>query len=246
MSQAELSDCARRGSTGDRSVEPGRPRQRPARGYVARRYYALLVVTSSAGEQRSRNTGGGKPSPRPTSRRGRVVSTRSEASVRATTNPNHTTLGCKRCRAHPSGVCPACAARRRQRALRLRERDGLNDEQIAATLSVTIEKARRLIEEAEQLRDLERYRRNSIPVEPVRALFMQRLEEDPDLDQTQVARRARTDRVELRRALGISPTASRVVDGERQPGKFRTEITVEMASRIVQALDVAPREIPWL
>ena len=166
--------------------------------------------------------------------------------MRATTKPNHTTLGCRRCRAHPSGVCRACAARRRRRALRLRETDGLNDEQIAATLGVTIEKGRRLIEEAEQLRDLERYKRDSIPVEAVRALFLRRLQEDPALDQTRVAKRARTDRVELRRALGLSPTASRIVDGERRPGKLRTEITVDMASRIIQALDVAPREIPWL
>ncbi len=196
--------------------------------------------------QRTGNTRGGKRPPEPTSSQGCMASTRSEASVRATATPKLTSVSCRRCRAHPSGLCAACAARRRQRALRLRETDGLSDEQIAARLNVTIEKARRLVEEAEQLRDLERYKRDSIPVEPVRALFVRRLQEDPTLDQTKVAKRAKTDRVQLRRAIGLSPTASRIVHGKRQPGKFRTEITVEMASRIVRALDVAPREVPWL
>jgi len=143
-------------------------------------------------------------------------------------------------------VCAACASRRRERALALRETDGLSDEQVAARLDVTVERARRLIEEAEQLRDLERYKRDSIPVEPIRALFERRLEEDSTLNQTRVAKLARTDRIELRRAIGLSPTASRIVDGKLRPGKLRSEITVEMASRIVQALGVAPHEVPWL
>ena len=175
-----------------------------------------------------------------------MVSGRSEATVSATTQLDQRTVGCRRCRTHQGGVCPACAPRRRQRALALRETDGLSDEQIAARLDVSVERARRLIEEAEQLRDLERYRCDSIPVEPIRALFERRLEEDSTLNQTRVAKLARTDRIELRRALGLTPTASRVVDGKLRPGKLRTEITVEMASRIVQALGVAPHEVPWL
>ncbi len=171
---------------------------------------------------------------------------RSEATVSETTQLDHGALRCRRCRTHQDGVCPACAARRRQRALELREKDRLSDEQVAASLDVSVERALRFIEEAEQLRDLERYKRDSIPVEPIRALFERRLEEDSTLNQTRVAKLARTDRIELRRAIGLSPTASRIVDGELRQGKLRTEITVEMASRIVQALGVAPHEVPWL
>lgn len=175
-----------------------------------------------------------------------MASGRSEATVSATTQLDQRAVRCRRCQTRQGGVCPACASRWRQRALALRETDGLSDEQIAARLDVTVERARRLIEEAEQLRDLERYRRDSIPVEPIRALFERRLQEDSTLNQTRVAKLARTDRIELRRAIGLSPTASRVMDGELRPGKLRTEITVEMASRIVQALGVAPHEVPWL
>ena len=52
---------------------------------------------------------------------------------------------------------PACASAPRQRALALRETTASATE-IAARLDVSVERARRLIEEAEQLRDLERYR----------------------------------------------------------------------------------------
>jgi Fe-S-cluster-containing dehydrogenase component len=166
--------------------------------------------------------------------------------VRTTTDTNQTTTRCKRCRVHPGGMCPACTSSCRQRALALREKDGLGDEQIAARLSVSVGRAQRFIAEAEQLRDLEQYKRDSIPVAPIRELFERRVEEDPALTQVRVAKRAKTDRIQLRRALGLSPTASRTVGGKRRPGSLRTEITVEMASRIVQALDVAPHEIPWL
>lgn len=164
----------------------------------------------------------------------------------ATTHLEQATGGCRRCQTQRGGVCVPCAARARRRALGLREKHGLRDEQIAARLQVSLERARRLIEEAEQLRDLEQYKRDSIPVQPIRALFERRLEEDPTLSQARVAKLAKTDRVELRRALGLSPTASRNVDGELRPGKLRTQIAVELASRIVRALGVAPREVPWL
>jgi hypothetical protein len=143
-------------------------------------------------------------------------------------------------------MCPACTSSCRQRALALREKDGLGDEQIAARLSVSVGRAQRFIAEAEQLRDLRQYKRDSIPVAPIRELFERRVEEDPALTQVRVAKRAKTDRIQLRRALGLSPTASRTVGGKHRPGSIRTEITVEMASRIVQALDIAPHEIPWL
>jgi plasmid maintenance system antidote protein VapI len=154
--------------------------------------------------------------------------------------------GCRQCQQHPGGICPACASRQRRRALALRERDGLAEEQIAVRLGVTVARAKRLIEEAEQLRDLEQYKRDSIPVAPIRDLFERRLQEDPSLNQAHVAARMETNRIELLRAVGLQPTASRVVRGKRRPGKLRTKITVEMASRIVKALGVAPHEVPWL
>ena len=141
---------------------------------------------------------------------------------------------------------PGVPSRRRRRALALRERSGLRDEQIAARLDVTVERARRLIEEAEQLRDLQQYKCDSIPVGPIRELLQRRLQEDPTLSQARVAEEMDTDRIELLRAVGLQPTASRLVRGERRAGKLRRKITVEMASRIVKALGVAPHEVPWL
>jgi hypothetical protein len=115
---------------------------------------------------------------------------------------------------------------------------------IVATLGVSIAKDGRLVDGAEQVRDLEQYKCDSIPVESIRELFGRRLEEDPALNQVQVARRARTDRMQLRRALGLLPSAGRIVGGQRRLGEICVELTVEMASRIVRALGVAPREIP--
>ncbi|MGA2163146.1 MAG: hypothetical protein ABSH36_01600 [Solirubrobacteraceae bacterium] len=162
----------------------------------------------------------------------------------STTTPSKRAGSCGRC--HTQGyICPACAARLRHRALALHQK-GLSPHEIAGHLNVTLPQTRRLIEEAEQLRDLQQYKRDLIPVAPIRELFERRLEEDPTLNQIRVAAKAQTDRIELRRALGMQPTASRLIRGERRPGKTRTEITVEMASRIVKALGVAPHEIPWL
>jgi len=176
---------------------------------------------------------------------GRMAS-RSEATVSGTTGLDQPTAGCRRCQERQGGCCPACAARCRRRALALRERYGLGDEQIAARLDVSVEKARRLIEEAEQLRDLQQYRCDSIPLGPIRELVERRLEEDPTLSQARIAEEVGTDRAELLRAVGLQPTASRLVEGERRPGRLRSKITVEMAGRIVKALGVAPHEVPWL
>jgi hypothetical protein len=130
--------------------------------------------------------------------------------------------------------------------VRLRDRDGLDDRQLAEELRLTVAQVRRLFEEADQLLDLEQYKRDSIPVAPIRELYEQRLANEPALTPTIVAQKAGLDRVALRRALGLAPTASRARAGKRTPGRLRSEITVEMAGRIVKAIDVAPHEVPWL
>lgn len=154
--------------------------------------------------------------------------------------------GCKRCQALPAGFCSACKTRLRRRAITLRDKDKLTVEKIAERLAVTVAQAARLIEEADQLRDLEQYKCDAIPVAPIREMFKRRLQEDPTLTQTQLAAAIQTDRVELLRTLGLQPTASRIVKGKRRPGKLRTEISVEMAGRIIKALGIAPHEVPWL
>jgi DNA-binding transcriptional regulator LsrR (DeoR family) len=155
----------------------------------------------------------------------------------------------------PSGVCAACqtstascraCTRQRNHALRLYEQDGLTDPQIAARLGIGIPRVRRLLEEAGQLRDLEHYKIDSIPLAAIRELVEQRLKDDPTLTQTRLAKLLQTDRTELRRALGLQPTAARTINGEHRPGRVREEITVEMAGRIVQALGIPPHEIPGL
>ncbi len=181
----------------------------------------------------------------PTNRRG-DRKRRSRTVVNGGTNIDTARNSCERCEAFSGGVCAACRARRRRRAIELRDKNGLTVQQIAEQLNITVAHAARLIEEAEQLRDLEQYRCNAIPVAPIRELVQRRLKEDRTLSQARLAAAVQTDRIELLRVLGLQPTASRMVRGQRRPGALRTEISVEMAGKIVKALDIAPHEVAWL
>lgn len=128
----------------------------------------------------------------------------------------------------------------------LLENHGLSAEQIATKMHLGLPRVARLIEEEEQVRDLQRYKLDTFPVSQLKELYDCRLEENPTLTQAGIARSAKMARINLRRAIGESPAATRVLNGERQPGEMLSEVSVETAARIVRALGIAPREIPGL
>jgi len=157
-----------------------------------------------------------------------------------------TTEGCKRCQANPRSVCVACTQRRR-RATQLHERDGLSVGQIAQTMGLTGPQVERLLEEEAQLRDLQQFICDSVPVEVVQALIKQRQEEAPALTEDEIAQAAGyVSRTGLRRAVGLEPTGKYVRRGKEYPSRLHTHIDVGSAGRIVQALGFAPHEIPGL
>jgi hypothetical protein len=155
-----------------------------------------------------------------------------------------TTRGCKRCQANPRRVCVACAKRRR-RAVELAERDGLSTEAIAAKMRLTVPRVNRLLEEEAQIRDLEQYKCDSVPVKSIQALVATRQAEDPALTQERIARLAGyTSRIAMLRALGLAPTARAVKKDREYPPEFRESIDVGAAGRIVRAVGLAPYEVP--
>ena len=153
-----------------------------------------------------------------------------------------TQTGCRWCAEHPFDVCRACARLGRS-AARLLDGGGLSAEQVADMLGLDVARMQRLVHEERQLRDLQQYKRDRIPLEPIQALFARRQEEDPSLTKTRAAQLAGyNSRVEFLRTMGFFRTASFVRKGKRYPGKHRTEISVEAAGRIVRAIGYAPRE----
>ncbi len=151
--------------------------------------------------------------------------------------------GCEWCAEHPFDVCRACARLGRS-AARLLDAGGLSAEQVAEMLELDVARMQRLVHEERQVRDLERYKRDRIPLAPIQALFARRQEEDPSLSKTRAAELAEyNSRVEFLRTMGFVRTASFVRKGKRYPGKHRTEIGVEAAGRIVRAIGYAPREV---
>lgn len=157
-------------------------------------------------------------------------------------NCEQTLNGCKWCEEHPYDVCRACARLGRS-AMRLLEAGGLTVEQVASRLGLEVPRMQRLVEEERQRRDLEQCKCDRIPVEQIQALFARRQEEDPSLTKARVAGLAEyKSRVEFLRIMGFVRTASFVRKGKRYPGKYRTEISVEAAGRIVRAIGYAPRE----
>ena len=160
-------------------------------------------------------------------------------------NCEQTPNGCEWCAEHPFDVCRACARLGRS-AARLLDAGGLSAAQVAEMLGLE----RRADAAAGRggapaLRDLEQYKRDRIPLAPIQALFARRQEEDPSLSKTRAAELAEyNSRVEFLRTMGFVRTASFVRKGKRYPGKYRTEISVEAAGRIVRAIGYAPREVP--
>jgi hypothetical protein len=73
------------------------------------------------------------------------------------------TEGCKRCQSNPRSVCVACTQRRR-RAIELLEQHGLTVPEIAAKMRLSEPRVNRLLEEEEQIRDLQQYKCDSVPV----------------------------------------------------------------------------------
>jgi len=151
--------------------------------------------------------------------------------------------GCKWCAEHPFEVCRACARLGRS-AAGLLDGGGLSVEQVAGMLGIDVARMQRLVQEERELRDLQQYKRDRIPLEPIQALFARRQKEDPSLSKRRAAELAEyNSRVEFLRTMGFVRTASFVRKGKRYPGKYRTEISVEAAARIVRAIDYAPHEV---
>jgi transcriptional regulator with XRE-family HTH domain len=140
----------------------------------------------------------------------------------------------------------ACTQRRR-RAIELLEQHGLTVQEIARKLRLTVPRVNRLLEEEAQIRDLQQYKCDSVPVEQIHALLLQRQEEDPTLTKERIARLADYgSRTALLRALGLEPTARMLRRGREYPPEHRKRIDVGAAGRIVRALGFAPHEIPDL
>jgi hypothetical protein len=114
--------------------------------------------------------------------------------------------------------------------------EGWSVGEVASKMRLTIPRTERYIEEEEVARDLLGHRCDQVPVAVVRALYEQRCEEDPSLNQSKLAREARLDRSDLLRALGLAKTAPTIRKGRRQPGEIQTEVGVETAAKIVRAL----------
>lgn len=151
--------------------------------------------------------------------------------------------GCKWCAEHPFDVCRACARLGRS-AARLLDKGGLSAEQVADTLGLDVARMQRLAQEERERRDLQQYKRERIPLEPIQALFARRQREDPSLSKSRAAALAEySSRVDFLRAMGWVRTAPFVRKGKRYPGKYRTEISVATAGRIVRAIDGAPHEV---
>jgi transposase len=157
-----------------------------------------------------------------------------------------TTEGCKRCLANPRQVCVACAQRRR-RAVELAEKDGLSVQEIAARMGLSIPRVERLFEEEAQIRDLQQYKCDSVPVETIQELVEARQAEDPSLTQERIAQLAGyTNRIKMLRALGLAATQRRIKNGREYPAKIHKTIDVGAAGRIVRAIGIDPYEVPDL
>lgn len=113
---------------------------------------------------------------------------------------------------------------------------GRSIQEIASKMRLTIPRTERYIEEEELARDLLGHRCDHVPVALVHALFEQRCEEDPSLNQSKLAREAKLDRTDLLRALGLAKSAPTIRNGQRDPGEIQTEVGVETAAKIVRAL----------
>lgn len=197
---------------------------------------------------RPTNSRGGSDAPAPTSKHGQRGNSSGGqgATVSGSANCEQPQYECKWCHEHPFDVCPTCA-RLGRRGLRLMDADGLTAQQAASKLSLELPRMQRLIEEERQRHDLVQYKRDRIPLEAIQAAFAKRQKEDPSLSQTRAAELAKyKSRVHFLRTMGFVRAESFVHNGKRYPAKFRTEISVEAAGRIVRAIGCQPREFPDL
>ncbi len=124
--------------------------------------------------------------------------------------------------------------------------EGQSIKDIASKMRLTVPRTERYVEEEELARDLLGHRCDHVPVERIRTLYEQRLEEDPSLNQSVLAREAKLDRTDLLRALGLAKSAPRIRNGQREPGEIQTEVGVETAAKIVRALGFDLHEVPGL
>src|ERR1035437_9793592 len=146
---------------------------------------------------------GGSAARAPTSRKGPHGSSSGGrgATVSRSSNCEQIPNACEWCAEHPFDVCRACARLGRS-AARLLDAGGLSAAQVAEMLGLEVARMQRLLEEERALRDLQRYKRDRIPLAPIQALFARRQEEDPSLSKTRGARGDRTNNTPGGRRVG--------------------------------------------
>jgi hypothetical protein len=123
---------------------------------------------------------------------------------------------------------------------------GLSISEAAAAMRLPEPRVQRLLEEAADRRDLERYKLDRIPNDRVRALFEQRRHREPRFTIAELARRAGYHQINVERWLGYAPTSPTTKNGRTYPGRILTTIDVDKAGRLVRALGYAPHEIDGL
>ena len=153
---------------------------------------------------------------------------------------------CRWCETHPDAPCPACASRRR-RAVRLVLEQRHSVAEAARVLRLSVERVERLLEEDADRRRLAQFAGDSIDTARLRALLLARQHTEPELTTAALARRLSTSQAQLERWLGLRATTPKTSrSGRRYPARELTEVGVEVAGRIVQALGYAPCEIDGL
>jgi hypothetical protein len=124
-------------------------------------------------------------------------------------------------------------------------------QQMAATLNMSVSRARRMIAASRQAAEREeveaRYGPGSyveeqpvpreVPVDEILTRVRAAQALDPELSLSEIARQIGMDKGDLRRALGLKP---------RQDGRLSTTISCDTAVRVIRAIGLAPCEVPGL
>ena len=139
---------------------------------------------------------------------------------------------CSRCR-EIGRTCPSCVQRQR-RAWSLVNERGESITRAASIMNLASCRVRRLVEEESRRRDLERFRRDSIPVQLTRAVIAETLARDPDLTIGRIA-----DWLEMRQS-----DFERAYLGKSKDGTAKRRVNVANASRLMIALGRAPNQLP--
>jgi hypothetical protein len=177
----------------------------------------------------------GKPARATTPTQSRGRGRRAGAKVSEGQKPSGAIIGCVWCETHVDGPCPQCAKLRRQ-VVRLRER--MDTEQVARELSITPQRAARLLAQVQQADALAQVRQEMVPVTTLRSLYERRRAEDSQLTEAALARAVGMARIDLRRALGHSPCKAR----NGTPSAQQT-VKLHTAERIAAALGVVPADV---